>query len=253
MPVVALVCRMRKSWFWKAPLAAAPREGQRRHGRADHHREPEERREDPEGAHPGRLRRRPRDHRPACPRRGAPRRGGPWHGEGEDAGEHEDEEPQHEVKGHTLGDDEIGQLIHTVDDEEEGQHAHGQRKGRATSLIMYRSRILSMFLHCTIAPWPFRRSLGLSSSSPSSPPPGPPPAADRLERFREIATSRWPSSRTPAGPRSVGAGGDRRHPGRRGARQSPGRGPYASAEFIRERLDSFGDAWAGLRYASSPS
>jgi len=77
------------------------------------------------------LRAAPRDHRPACPGEEHRDEEGHGHGEGEDAGEHEDEEPQHEVKGHTLGDDEIGQLIHTVDDEEEVSTPTASAKGRA--------------------------------------------------------------------------------------------------------------------------
>src|ERR1700687_2769964 len=70
-------------------------------------------------------------------------------------------------------------------------------KGGARSLIMYRSRILSMPLHCTMAPCPPRPSSDWPSSSSLAPPLGPrplrrgvAPAGDRIERFREIAVAR---------------------------------------------------------------
>jgi hypothetical protein len=72
------------------------------------------------------------------------------------------------------------------------------------------------------------------------------PAADRLERFREIAVARL------AVVENTGAALDPSVQGEIDAildgevlDSLRAGGPYASAEFIRERLDSFNDAWGG--------
>jgi hypothetical protein len=79
------------------------------------------------------------------------------------------------------------------------------------------------------------------------------PAADRLERFREIAVARL------AVVENTGAALDPSVQGEIDAildgevlDSLRAGGPYASAEFIRERLDSFSDAWGGasLRFQS---
>jgi hypothetical protein len=77
-------------------------------------------------------------------------------------------------------------------------------------------------------------------------PAGAAPAADRLERFREIATSRLAVVENTGGALDPSVQGeiDAILDGEVLDSLRAG-GPYASAEFIRERLDSFGDAWGG--------
>ena len=54
------------------------------------------------------------------------------HGErvGEERGQHEDEQLEHEVERHALGDDEVGQMINAVDDEEEREERAAEAEGR---------------------------------------------------------------------------------------------------------------------------
>ncbi len=77
-------------------------------------------------------------------------------------------------------------------------------------------------------------------------PAGAAPAADRLERFREIATSRLAVVENTGGALDPSVQGeiDAILDGEVLDSLRAG-GPYASAEFIRERLDSFSDAWGG--------
>ena len=86
-----------------------------------------------------------------------------------------------------------------------------------------------------------------------SAPAGAAPAADRLERFREIALSRL------AVVENTGAALDPSVQGEIDAildgevlDSLRAGGPYASAEFIRERLDSFSDAWGGASLRIQP-
>jgi len=77
-------------------------------------------------------------------------------------------------------------------------------------------------------------------------PAGAAPAADRLERFREIATSRLAVVENTGGALDPSVQGeiDAILDGEVLDSLRAG-GPYASAEFIRERLESFSDAWGG--------
>ena len=77
-------------------------------------------------------------------------------------------------------------------------------------------------------------------------PAGAAPAADRLERFREIALSRLAVVEDMGGALDPSVQGeiDAILDGEVLDSLRAG-GPYASAEFIRERLDSFSDAWGG--------
>src|SRR4030095_11592682 len=103
--------------------------------------------------------------------------------------EHVDEEPQHKGKGHALGDDEIGQLIYTVDDEEEGQHAHGQGKRRTDlfdhGAVEHLEHAPPLYDSAMVIPALLAALLFVCLSAPA----GAAPAADQLVRWREMTVS----------------------------------------------------------------
>ena len=178
---------------------------------------------------------------------------------GEERRQHEHEQLHHEVERHALGDDEVGEVVDAIDDEEEREEgaAEAERRDELADDVAVedRHRWRPSRVCCTIAAWRANRAGAASSPSPSS----------LARRPAALAAGRAPTASTAsatsppavsASPQLVDA-----EPPAEAYREIyalldeeiveslASGGVFASLEFLQDRLDAFGEAWGGATSA----